>query len=266
MTENQWPQGTDPSQADPYPTTAATAPTASTTTGGSTTRSEAAKDEAANVASQVAGAAGSVAQTAKSEAAHVAADVKYNARDLMNQARTDLTSQAGTQQQKAAEGLRSISSQLRSMADAPDQRGVAADLVRQVAERSESVATWLGNRDPGSVLDDAKAFARQRPGTFLLLAAGAGLLAGRLGRSLQAGPPTSGTAGTWPSRHYKTDSTNTAVFPGTLDDDTTLNAYGEPGVTGTGPAAYPAPIGGTPAGDPLRDTDDPYAQGGGRPL
>ena len=34
-----------------------------------------------------------------------------------------------------------------------------------------------------------KSFARQRPGTFLLLAAGAGVLAGRLSRSLSAGAP-----------------------------------------------------------------------------
>ena len=51
------------------------------------------------------------------------------------------------------------------------------------------MASWLENRDPGSLLDEVKSFARQRPGTFLLAAAGAGLLAGRLGRSLQAGAP-----------------------------------------------------------------------------
>ena len=75
------------------------------------------------------------------------------------------------------------------MADAPDQQGVASDLIRQAADRSESVASWLDNRDPGSLLDEVKSFARQRPGTFLLVAAGAGMLAGRLGRSLQAGAP-----------------------------------------------------------------------------
>ena len=115
--------------------------------------------------------------------------MKTNAKDLLHQAKSDLTDQAGTQQQKAAEGIRTISSQLRTMADASDQPGVAADLIRQAAERSQSVASWLENRDPGSLLDEVKSFARQRPGTFLLAAAGAGLLAGRLGRSLQAGAP-----------------------------------------------------------------------------
>ena len=156
---------------------------------GSSTKTDAAKDEAANVAGQAGGAAQNVAETAKSEAANVASEAKTNAKDLLHQAKSDLTSQAGTQQQKAAEGIRTISSQLRSMADAPDQQGVASDLIRQAADRSESVASWLDNRDPGSLLDEVKSFARQRPGTFLLLAAGAGLLAGRLGRSLQAGAP-----------------------------------------------------------------------------
>ena len=75
------------------------------------------------------------------------------------------------------------------MAAASDQPGVATDLVRQAAERSSAVASWLDGRDPGSLLTEVKSFARQRPGTFLLLAAGAGVLAGRLSRSLSAGAP-----------------------------------------------------------------------------
>jgi hypothetical protein len=65
------------------------------------------------------------------------------------------------------------------MADAAsDQQGVASCLVRQAAERSSSVASWLEARAPGSLLDEVVYFARRRRGTFLLMAAGAGLLAG----------------------------------------------------------------------------------------
>jgi hypothetical protein len=188
MTENQWQQ-----TSEPYPATSSVpsgTPAPSGTQAGSPTKTDAAKDEAANVAGQAAGAAQNVAATAKEEAAHVAAEVKTNTRDLLYQAKSDLTSQAETQQQKAAEGIHTISAQLRTMADAPDQAGVASDLIRQAADRSASIATWLENRDPGSLLEEAKTFARQRPGAFLLIAAGAGLVAGRLGRSLQAGAPT----------------------------------------------------------------------------
>jgi hypothetical protein len=134
-----------------------------------------------------------VAETAKTEAANVASEAKANARDLLHQARYDLTEQAGAQQQKVANGLRSVSDELHAMARASDQPGVATDLVRQAAERSSAVASWLDGRDPGSLLDEVKSFARQRPGTFLLLAAGAGVLAGRLSRSLSAGAPESAT-------------------------------------------------------------------------
>jgi hypothetical protein len=138
-----------------------------------------------------------VAKTAKTEAANVAAEVKTNARDLLIQAKSDLTDQAGAQQQKVAAGLRSVSTELHTMASASDQPGVATDLVRQAAERSSAVATWLDGRDPGSLLTEVKSFARQKPGTFLLLAAGAGILAGRLSRSLSAGAPeTTAASGT----------------------------------------------------------------------
>ncbi|HSL36280.1 MAG TPA: hypothetical protein VK883_05575 [Arthrobacter sp.] len=186
MTENQWPQTTPVGSADEYPRTG-TVPSGGVT--GEASRTEAAKGEAADVKRQATDSAQNVAETAKTEAANVAAEVKTNARDLLYQAKADLTDQAGTQQQKMAEGLRSISTELQTMAAAAEQPGVATDLVRQAAERSRSVATWLENRDPGSLLTEVKSFARQRPGTFLMVAAGAGLLAGRLGRSLQAGAP-----------------------------------------------------------------------------
>ena len=201
MTENKWPQ--DGSYGTPM-ATQQTPLQAETTlppaTGGSpygttpdsgASRTDAAKDEAAELKRQATDSARNVAETTKTEAANVAAEVKTNARDLLYQAKSDLTDQAGTQQHKVAEGLRSISTELHTMAAASDQPGVATDLVRQVAERSSAVAGWLDGRDPGSLLTEVKSFARQRPGTFLLLAAGAGVLAGRLSRSLSAGAPES---------------------------------------------------------------------------
>ena len=313
MSENQWQQAADPYPADPYATagTAGTGGTTGTTgtfaeQGGASTKKEAAKEEASNIAGEAKGAAQNVAGTAKAEAANVASEVKTNTKDLLNQAKSGLTDQAGAQQQKAAEGIRTISSQLRSMADAPEQQGVASDLIRQAAERSESVASWLDNRDPGSLLNEVKSFARQRPGTFLLIAAGAGLLAGRLGRSLQAGAPetTTATGTTVPPQPLQSPATESAVSAGIgepfYDETTTARpaygqpaygapAYGEPGYEETavgqpGTPVYGEPGVGEPArpgtpgtasptfsagstpGAPLDDAEDPYAEGGGRPL
>jgi hypothetical protein len=191
MTENQWPQTPNPGTSDPYGASEVGVEdtyTASGTAGtAGTSKKEAAKEEASNVAGHAASAAQGVAQTAKEEVANVASEAKSSAQDLLSQAKSGLTSQAGTQQQKAAEGIRTISSQLQSMAEAPDQQGVASDLIRQAAQRSESVASWLENKQPGDLLGEVQRFARNRPGTFLLLAAGAGVLAGRLTRGLTAG-------------------------------------------------------------------------------
>ena len=222
MTENKWPEdgsyGTPvatqqtpirPATTFPPAANGGTANTASSAEAGSS-KSGAAKDEAAEVKRQATDSAQTVAETAKTEASNVAAEVKTNARDLLQQAKSDLTDQAGTQQQKVAEGLRSISTELQSMAGASEQPGVASDLVRQAAERSSAVAGWLDGRDPGSLLTEVKSFARQRPGTFLLLAAGAGVLAGRLSRSLSAGAPETGT-GTTPAA--RVPDTGMAVPP-----------------------------------------------------
>ncbi|WP_427131572.1 hypothetical protein [Pseudarthrobacter sp. S9] len=190
MTENQWPQdGTYAPSQSTRQAPGAQSITPPPRTAASTT--ETVKDEAGDVAGQAADSARNVAETAKTEVANVASEVKSSARDLLEQARSDLTDQAGTQQQKVAAGLRSISEELHSMAVASDQPGVASDLVRQAAERSSSVASWLDDRDPGSLLEEVKSFARRRPGAFLLLAAGAGVLAGRLSRSLSDGVPAS---------------------------------------------------------------------------
>jgi hypothetical protein len=111
---------------------------------------------------------------------------------LVSQTRNELTEQAGTQQQRVAEGLRSLGRELESMARGSENRGIATDLVSQVSERTNAVASWLEQREPGHVVDEVTRFARQRPGAFLALAAGAGLLVGRLGRGLKAATDDSG--------------------------------------------------------------------------
>jgi hypothetical protein len=272
MTENQWPE--DPAYTAPPASTglpgersAATFPSAATpqygegqtgdTSGAS--RKDAAKEEAADVARTAKGSAQNVAQTAKSEAANVASEAKSSAQDLLHQAKSGLTSQAGTQQQKAAEGIRTISSQLQSMADAPDQQGVASDLIRQAAKRSESVASWLENKQPGDLLGEVQRFARNKPGTFLLLAAGAGVLAGRLTRGLTAGAPNSQGAVQGAPAHRAVQPQPVAplhqetVYAAGNDD-----LFTEPVVTGGAPVSTSTLPAGTAEDTPLRYEDDPY--------
>ena len=62
----------------------------------------------------------------------------------------------------------------------PTGPGLAADLAQEVADRARSLSRHLDQREPGELLDDVRRFARQRPGTFLLGALAAGVIAGRL--------------------------------------------------------------------------------------
>ena len=267
MTENQWPQTPNPAISDPYGASEVGVEDTYATTGtpgtGGTSKKEAAKEEASNVAGHAATAAQGVAHTAKDEAANVAAEAKSNAQDLLAQAKSGLTSQAGTQQQKAAEGIRTISSQLHSMASAPDQQGVASDLIRQAAERTSSVASWLENREPGDLLTEVQRFARNRPGTFLLLAAGAGVLAGRLTRGLTAGAPesqgqiaASGQQGS--GQHRAVQSPPVApLHQETVYAAGTDDLFAEPTVGGAPVSTTTLPSG-TSEESPLRFEDDPY--------
>lgn len=125
-----------------------------------------------------------VAGVAKDQAAEVAGTTKREAKDLLNQGRSQVYDQTSQQQRKMAEGVRSVSDELRGMADqAPS--GTASDLVQEVARRAGDVAQWL-EREPNELLQDVKGFARRRPGAFLAMALGAGVVVGRLGRGLQA--------------------------------------------------------------------------------
>ncbi len=149
-----------------------------------TTTPQTPADRAGTVGHETKQAAGDVAQTAGQEAKQVTREATDQVRQLWSQTRRDLTDQAATQQTRVAGSLRELADQLGSMAGSADQDGMARGLVDDVARRAGDAASWLDQRDPGSLLDEARSFARQRPGTFLAVAAGVGVLAGRLSRSL----------------------------------------------------------------------------------
>jgi len=163
-----------------YPPT--TAPTGPASTASATT------DEASQQAKKVAGDAASAGEnvlgTAQAHASTVAGEAKTQAKDLLSQTQGELREQAGVQQKRVATGLHSLSDELGSMASNSEGSGVASDLVQQAASRAGSIASWLEDRDPGSLLEEVKDFARRRPGTFIGIAAVAGVVAGRLTRSI----------------------------------------------------------------------------------
>jgi hypothetical protein len=217
-----------------------------------------------------AGAAGHrVADTAKQEARGVASETKYQVRNLADRVGSEVRSQASTQQHRAAGGIRDVGSQFSEMATNSTQSGVARDVVENVGSRADSLANWLDQREPQDVLDEVKRFARRRPGVFLAIAAGAGVVIGRLTRSLASeGDETTSTrptgnadgTGAYGSAAggaaYRTDpyGDGTGAYgdrsgahvaePGTLGATAPRT-----GVTGTEPYAEPIPGSETRRGD-----------------
>jgi ElaB/YqjD/DUF883 family membrane-anchored ribosome-binding protein len=145
---------------------------------------DAARAQASEVKDHAVDAGGGVVETAKQAAGDVAEEAKAQAKDVWRQTQDELRAQAEVQQRRVAEGLHSVSRQFSRMAEQSPDDGVATDLGRRAATRTGSVASWLDRRDPGSLVDEVRRYAGRKPGTFIAIAAAAGLLAGRLTRSV----------------------------------------------------------------------------------
>jgi hypothetical protein len=154
----------------------------STTTDDVSATMDVARDRAGQVG-QHAGEKGSqLAETAAEQAKQVTAEAGRQARDLIDEARGQVGSEALAQQQKVAIGLRSLVDELTSMAEKGGQSGPATEIANQAADRVRRAATWLDQREPGDLVGELRRVGRQHPGTFLLGAALAGVLVGRLTR------------------------------------------------------------------------------------
>jgi hypothetical protein len=142
-----------------------------------------AKDEAANVASTAKSEAASVAQTAVEEAKHLGSEATQQAKHVLTDARQQLQVQAEEQSQRLGGAVRDLGQQLRTMAEA-GQPGLARDLMSQAADTAQRFSQQLQQGGVDRTLQDAKRFARNRPGMFLLGAAAAGFAAARVARNV----------------------------------------------------------------------------------
>jgi uncharacterized protein YjbJ (UPF0337 family) len=244
------------------------------TSGGAQGRAQSAAEEASSQASQVAGAAkesaAKVADSAGQELHAMKAEAADAAKTLVGDARQQLRGQASEQANRLASTLGDLSGQFRSMADSGSP-GVAQDLVREISQRADALRSRLDERGIDGALDDAKRFARNRPGLFLVGAAAAGLVVGRVLRTtdthalMEAAKPTNGTdqsalgassygelpaesvlAGSGATGGFSSGSSTTAPMPSTAPLPSTP----------TMPASTTAPSSDRPD-RPLRATGDP---------
>jgi hypothetical protein len=142
-----------------------------------------------------------VASTATEQGGEVVRETGRQARQLMETTREELTAQAAQQQSRIAGGLASLSDELRAMASSTDQPGMASDLAEQAADRLSSAGSWLERREPGQVVDEVRRFAAEKPGTFLAIAVGIGLIAGRATRGMAASAHDAGSESPSAGRH-----------------------------------------------------------------
>ena len=190
-----------------------------------------------------------VAGTAKDEALNVASTAADQARNVLGDARqqvaTQMNDQATTQRDNLAQTLRTLGDDLQQMVEQGPGQGMATDLAREVSDRVRALSSHLEGREPGQLLDEARDFARRRPGTFLLGALAAGVVAGRMFRatadgaaaaSLAESGETTGTSGTgYRGAHVGTGPTGTASGAAPL-----AGAYDTPATTAP-TLADPAP-------------------------
>jgi hypothetical protein len=217
-------------------------------------RAQEAKDvavgEARNVGQTAAQAGSQVASTATDQAREVVHETQRQAKDLLEQGRTQVKSQVVSQQQKAGQSLSSLAQELRALADGSSQGapGPARDLLQQASSSVESFASMLQDREPAELLDEVRRFARRKPGLFLLGAATAGVLAGRLTSGVKAAHSSTESSGNG-SAGYPTANTNyvdpapsySGYTPTTTTAGTSIGS-----TTGTAAPLPPPPYGTVP--------------------
>ncbi|MCW2777233.1 MAG: hypothetical protein JWN17_958 [Frankiales bacterium] len=218
-----------------------------------------AKDQAVSVAQTATSAAGEVTGTAKEQAGNVVGETLAQAKDLTGQVKEQAAQQVSSQTEKATTALRDVAKQLSE----GDTSGVVGTVLSEVGTRVQTLADALEQKGPQGLLEDVRRYARSNPGTFLLGAALAGLVTGRLVKGLQAPEQheqlalPAGTATGNPLAGVTSPGVSAEVPAGGFDTGTT---YGAPAGSGT----YAAPSYTPPPAYPASGTESPYSAGYGQ--
>src|SRR5215212_4437018 len=194
-----------------------------------------------------------------------------NVGETAKQAGSQVKDQVDSQQQKAGQSLTSLAQELRSLANGTSQGapGPARDLLEQASSSVENFASMLQNREPAQLLDDVRSFARRKPGLFLLGAAAAGVLAGRLTSGVKAAHSDSGSSGNGTAGLAGTTTNYVDPMPSYSETTSTYTGTGSAYSTAGSAAPLPPPPYGTvpPEGSMVPPTtpagwDNPARPGG----
>jgi hypothetical protein len=155
------------------------------------------REQSMDVAGSAVDASKDIAQTAQQHATEIAHDARdevgnlvdearEQARSVVDDTRRQLREQADQQAAKVADTMKRISRELSELADGrADQAPTVRPYLRDLARPMDDVARRLEAGHVDGVVADIQRFARRRPGAFLAIAAGAGFVAGRMGRAMK---------------------------------------------------------------------------------
>lgn len=232
---------------DPTPYDAGSSHAAET---GTTTKKDVAaeksKAEASQLKHEAADSGQRVKETAKEQAGAVKQEATAQVQNLLGQLTSDLREQVAPQQERIASSVRSVSDEISALSrgEKPETDFVTG-LLGNVSGRVDSMASSLENKDAKDLLQDIRRFAARRPGTFLAVAAGIGLLAGRATRGVkdsdEIATDRQGAKEYFGVSGQQGQGTSTGVATGAVYDqgyDRNLTATETSGYTPADPYAY----------------------------
>lgn len=223
--------------------------------GDSTGTADVAKDEGRRLQGEAGAAAQHVSSTAQHEAGKVAEEAKQQASNLWHQLQRDAGDQATHQQDRAAKSVRAVSDDLAGLRRGEEPKdAVTRDLLSMADERVSAIADRLENSSPQDLVQDVRRFASTRPFTFLAIAAGVGLIAGRVTRGLADANNDSNGAGT--------SGTGTGEYGYPVQGGYPTTGYPAQGYAAQGYAQQGYPTGGQYSAGQYSDASGQYGQQG----
>ncbi|MBB5958593.1 hypothetical protein FHS29_005201 [Saccharothrix tamanrassetensis] len=222
-----------------------------------------ASQEGKAVAQHAKDAAADVASTAKEQTRQVAHEAKRQTGQVVDDVRRRVGREADDQARRVSQGINKIADELSSMAEHSSEGSPAAGALRQVADTGRQAARFLDERGAAGLLESAQGFARRKPGAFLIGAAVAGFLVGRVVKSASGSSGSeqdTGSTGPGAPRPDQVQRGYTDQAQGGYADQVQGGYTAQPAVATPGPAPVPTAQG--PAGAVVPPTvrpEDPLA-------
>ncbi|MDX8029169.1 hypothetical protein SK803_03055 [Lentzea sp. BCCO 10_0856] len=208
----------------------------------------AARDEGVEVAQHAREAAGQVGDTVADQASHVTREAASQARRVVGDVRERVAAEAEQQATRVSKQLGRLADELGEMAGSAPSGSMSAGAIQSAADTSRQAARFLDERGAQGLLDSARDYARRKPGTFLLGAAVAGFLVGRVAKSAAGGSQGQGGPGSQgrvvPVASERTDVASEYGQPPTpsYEQQPPTPAYGAPLTPSASPAAPSAGV------------------------